>query len=167
MAKAGESNEKIQPGLSAENFLQAFSEMSSDFDDADINTIFKDMDIDNNRVLVEDEFLRAEQAESFAEKSVKIFPLYQLLAAALPQKGFKRVRKADIPSIIHAVAVGIEIVLQERVDELERARAAGDRLEAAHSKYQSPDLSGTISDYHNGLAGRVDELIFISHFETM
>ena len=56
VAKARKSNEKIQPGLSKANLLQACSEIRLDFDDAYINTIFKDMDIDNDRVLVEDEF---------------------------------------------------------------------------------------------------------------
>jgi hypothetical protein len=143
-------------------------------DDADM--MFDNMDMDNNGLLDLNEFRRAVSARSSFEQFIaQAIPFSELISTSLPRKKatdqlttFMELTSAQISKIVRAISAELESLLTAK------AKALRESYEAAAAKQISSDSAssaskfsvlelkaGNITDYHNGLSGRVGEHMLI------
>jgi hypothetical protein len=162
---------KNEYGICKNDFLDALYQVRLEAinrEDADV--IFDNMDMDNSGQLDSAEFRRAVSARSSFEQFIThAIPFSELISTSLPRKNatnqmttFMELTSTQISVTVSAVSTVLESILTAKARELrESYKTAAEKVltdQPSASKF-SELTAGVISDYHNGLSGRVGKQI--------
>ncbi len=132
--------------------------------------------MDTKQALCFSEFERAVKSSSPLEQLVKTIPLHQVIAAALPRsaekdplKIFLALDRNQIELMSNAICDSLKDLLEKHVSELREGYLKQEAIDSSNaSKFCiSTMATGSIDDFHKGLAGRVGKkLLTVSYMLT-
>jgi hypothetical protein len=170
--KSDETPDCAADGLSQTGLMSALADAGIHVSVSEAEELHKTQDLNSNGCIDWSEFLSiVSMRVGRVAQWASTLPLAELLADCMPIKNeadpvraVSKLSKTDVQNIVACYSEGLARLLNEKIDQLERAYESMERAMEnasqvpAPTKFTLPRMEcGNIDDFHNGLSGRIGD----------